>query len=211
MNNKLRDTVLIFSLLLIFTHVYGENSDSCDADIIKKTINGKLKKIKYYKTDVAVKFEGFEIETRVVGKKPKNLKISQKIITPKGPINYLTVFDGSIQWVETKKDDYIHVVKLNLSDLTAPERPFDTGYYLMGTGLMNGEDYASTFKYLLDFYILTAKCENSSIVLSGWLNDGKFKNYVIKIKKLNKHEKYMKIYKKKFSFASFDVDKNEMK
>jgi hypothetical protein len=68
-------------------------------------------------------------------------------------------------------------LKIALAGLTTAERPFDTSYYLMGTGLLNGEGFPETIADLLSIYDVTASCADDSVALSGPIDVQAFAEY----------------------------------
>jgi len=193
-------TYTFFALLLLTVNSFAQAGtfNACNTNLIIKNITSKLSTISDYKLNIAVKFGSNNITSKIIGKTPNKLKITQKIHTTP-PHNYIAVFDGKYQWVESKQNNHTQIVKLNISELTKKNRPYDTGYYLMGTGLLNGEDYIGTLTTLLNTYDFTSICNNNIIILSGIINTNKFKYYALNIKSKTQNIKNIKKYIEKFN------------
>jgi len=207
----------ILYLFLMFPIFFSINSFSqevssgkCNINLIKNNLTRKFNNITDYKTDIRVKFEGLTVMSNVIGLKPDKMKIQQVIVTPEYSISYLEVFDGKYQYVESRRDKLIQVVKLHVSKLSKRTRPFDTGYYLMGTGLLNGEDYIGTFVKLLNLYNLESTCNKNTLILSGKINVVKFRNYALNIKTKRSSIEYINKYTNKFGYFSIEVNKVNM-
>lgn len=215
MGNIWKTFVLLVLLPTVISFAQATSLNNCNAKLVKEDMINKLEGVTHYKTDIIVKFDDFNVKSNVVGKKyadskSAKMKIKQKIKTTEYALNYLTVFDGEFQWVESRRDDFMQVVKLKISSLTQHDRPFDTGYYLMGTGLLNGEDYVGTFINLLNFYDLDAVCTSRTIILSGVINKEKFSHYALNTKTKKSNNEYISKYIKEFGHLSLEIDKKNL-
>jgi len=128
--------------------------------------------------------------TRVAGQVPDRLRIESDIEmdVPNAPggqkMKMLMIFDGKHQWSEARlgqggRSLPTQVNRIVLSGLTTTERPFDTGFHLMGSGLFAGEDLPGTVRTLLRLYDLksvrTEKVDGVLCdVLEGTLNEVAF-------------------------------------
>lgn len=79
-----------------------------------------------------------------------------------------------------KKPNGSQIIKINLHKLTKPDRPFDTSFYLMGAGLINGEGFPSSLNTILDVYDFDQCKKNSEIILFGSINKNKLTDYISK-------------------------------
>ena len=206
MMNQMQAYLFFAFLLTVNSFARADTHNDCNANLIIKNITSKLNTISDYKLNIKVKFDSYNINSKIIGKTPNKLKITQKINTTP-PHNYLTVFDGKYQWVESKQNNHIQIVKLNISELTKKTRPYDTGYYLMGTGLLNGEDYIGTLTTLLNTYNFTSTCNDNMIILPGIINANKFKFYALNIKSKTPSVKNIKNYIEKFNKINILVKK----
>jgi len=188
----------------------AKSLNDCNALLIKESIINKLAGISHYKIDIAVKFDDLNVESNIVGKTSEKMKIQQTIKAPQYTLNYSTVFDGEFQWVESSRESYVQVVKLEVLSLTEKDRPFDTGYYLMGTGLLNGEDYVSTLANLLSVYDLEAVCASGVITLMGEINREKFTHYALNVKTKKSSAEFINKYINEFGYASIEIDKEKL-
>lgn len=174
---------LIAALLIFCTAASCSEKNltgACEKRKILAEIRHRLLGVEDYKIKALVSLEGVEVVSRITGKMPDRLRIRLEIPHPTGLTIVSAVFDGTNQWVETKKSSSTQVIKIYLAELTTPERPFDTSYYIMGTGLLNGEGYPETIATLLSVYDLKAACSDNVITLSGPINIEKFKEYAAK-------------------------------
>ena len=200
-------TYTFFALLLtIDSFAQAGSLNDCNTNLIIKKITSKLNTISDYKLNIEVKFDSYNVNSKIIGKIPNKLKITQKIKTTP-PHNYIAVFNGKYQWVESKQNNHVQIVKLNISKLTKKNRPYDTGYYLMGTGLLNGEDYIGTLTTLLNTYDFTSTCNDNTIILSGIINANKFKYYALNIKSKTQNIKNIEKYIEKFNKINISVKK----
>lgn len=197
---------LICSLLYFGLSFAGIEDLHCDsAADIKKRILNKTADIRSYQLKASVKIDDTVVLSKILGITPDRLRIEQSFNGGKDQVLITEVFDGRVQWIESRKSDKVQVLKINTDELVKNDRPFDTGYYLMGTGLINGEDFPSTIKILLSVYALSAKCHDNKIVLTGYLDQKNFDKYANsrKFKKANKP--FLNDYKKRFCFAEIVV------
>jgi outer membrane lipoprotein-sorting protein len=193
---------LICSLLCFGLSFAGIDDLPCDSVVgIKETILRKMAEARRYQLKASVKIDDTFVFTKIMGITPDRLRIEQSFRAGNDQVQITEVFDGRVQWIESRKLDKIQVLKINTDELVKKDRPFDTGYYLMGTGLINGEDLPSTIKILLSVYDLSAKCHHNKIVLTGYLDQTNFDKYANsrKFKKVNKP--FIDEYKKRFRFA----------
>ena len=186
--------------------VYANNLINCDVNSIIPAVLRKLEAIGDCQSDVILKFNGLDITSRVVGKKPANLRIQQSIQTPENNVDYLVVFDGTTQWIETRTKGSVQAMKLKIAAFTHKDRPFDTGYYLNGTGLLTGEDYIGTIVNLLNFYNLKSGCNKNYATLSGMIIDEKFSNYAVNIKTRRSEPDSVRRYIDEFGYLEIIVD-----
>ena len=172
-----------------------------DLSILKKNILEKIIEIESYQLDTKVEIDGNVVSAKILGQIPNWLRVEQKLQYGSEQLLTKVVFDGKSQWVESKTSNQVQVLKINLPDLVTEERPFDTGYYSMGTGLIHGEDFPSTIKILLSLYDFSADCQPAKIVLEGYLNLKKFEEYVLKRKFQKSNVQFKEKFKKDFDFA----------
>ncbi len=208
--------VIIISLYGELCHAKTNGGDCRDISADRKTLTSGIDKINSYSIDAVVSINGKVVTSKIYGKKPNKLCIIQKI--PKGADELVNkvVYDNRYQWVETKiSKKIVQISKIALSKIVDHERPFDTGYYIMGTGLFSGEDYPSTVKALLSIYDLTAKCSNNRIILSGYLNSDSFLKYIMnrKFAGMKKKHGYIERFKKSFKHARlvFEFPNNHLR
>lgn len=191
-------------------------ADCRDISAVKKALTSRTDEINSYSIDAFVSIDGKVVTSKIYGKRPDKLCIIQKI--PKGSDELVNkvVYDNQYQWVETKiSKTIVQISKIELSKIVDNERPFDTGYYIMGTGLFSGEDLPSTVKALLSIYDLTAKCSKNRIVLSGHLNTDSFLKYIMnrKFAGMKKKYGYIERFKKSFKYARlvFELPYNHLR
>lgn len=102
---------------------------------------------------------GPSIITDIRGRTPDRLAMDMRMEMPDNiTVQFKMVFDGNYQWVEsisTQGDKIIQprtAFKINLKETTTPEKPFDTFYYLWGSGLVMGYDLPGSIKTMLRLY-----------------------------------------------------------
>jgi len=196
--------VIIISLYGELCHAKTDAGDCRDISAAKKALTSRIDEINSYSIDAVVSINGKIVTSKIYGKRPNSLCIIQ--IIPKGADELVNkvVYDDRYQWVETKiLNKIVQISKIELSKIVDHERPFDTGYYIMGTGLFSGEDFPSTVKALLSIYDLTAKCSKNRIILSGYLNSDSFLKYIMdrKFAGMKKKHGYIERFKKSFKYA----------
>lgn len=155
------------------------NASACEAvDIIGK-IQHRLSEVKDYKLEASIKLKDEQFSSQITGKEPNRLNI--RLEMPKSSFykTQSTCFDGTFQWVELVAPSSTQVYKVQLSEVIVPGRPFDTSYYIMGSGLFNGEGYVETIELLLSLYNLEAVCSSSTIKLQGPVIFDKYKQYLL--------------------------------
>jgi outer membrane lipoprotein-sorting protein len=170
--------ILLFLLSLAGAFAFAADTSNCSTPGLLAKIKSNITEIKDYQLQSRVFLDGDLVRSNIVGKLPNNMRISMTINQGDATIKQSTTFDGSFQWLETKSPNAIEVSKIKLKDVVSPERPFDTSFYMMGSGLLNGEDYPTSVSILISVYDVVASCSKSHIKLSGPLNVDKFTRYV---------------------------------
>lgn len=193
----------ILSALIINNISYAESADHNCTDLsgLKKNILEKIAEIKSYQLNTKVKIGGDIVSAKIFGQIPNRLKVVQKVQHGSEQLSTTVVFDGKLQWVESKTSSQAQVLKIRSPELAAKDRPFDTGYYIMGTGLINGEDFPSTIKILLSLYDFSADCQPEKVVLAGYLNLKEFDKYVLKRKFQKTNAQFKEKFKRDFGFV----------
>jgi hypothetical protein len=138
----------VFCCLLMAEMCYAIDIQYNCSDVIalKRNIIQKLSEIQDYGLATTVKINDESVSSHIAGKQPNMTRIVQSIHYGSEQLITTVVFDGQYQWVESKISKKIQIIKIRLSEIVSPERPFDTGYYIMGTGKMNGDGYPSTVR-----------------------------------------------------------------
>lgn len=185
-------------------------ASDCEIRDITNRIQNKISTIEDYQFNSTVALDGNKVSSKIKGKSPNLMRIEMNIPNNNTTISISSIFDGNYQWVETKYPDGIDVSKIKLDRLTGKERPFDTSYYIMGTGLVNGESYQASVLTLISVYNLSPTCHPESIELSGPLNVDKFSEY-LKSKRFIKPIEYtLNKYQDNFSSSHFVFDNKTM-
>lgn len=159
----------------------SKHAVQCDPGVIKTGIQHWINSIRDYRlrADVTVKEAEITVNSHIIGVTARRLKAVLEIQQNNLQVTQTTVFDGTFQWVESKSKLGTEVVKIQLAPLTFPARPFDTSFYLMGSGLLSGEDFPATLNSLLLVYDTEAHCiEGGKLELSGRINPEAFKDYL---------------------------------
>lgn len=195
-------TVSICIFLFSCNDTNSNISEVCNHNEIKNNIISHLEDIHDYKLNAEVSFNGSVIQTIIKGKRPNQLYIHLRMMPPSKPMTVTTIYDGIHQWIELKNSVATTVMKVQLAKLTSPERPFDSSYNIMGTGLMNGEGYPESITIFLNTFDLQAQCSDDEIILSGPINIDSFKKYAAKIKLTSNRPLNVDKFAKLFGFIT---------
>jgi len=179
-NPFLRASLAILSLSIAGAWPLNAFSAECETAKVHDEVRRWLTQIRDYEVRARISLEGQDVGSRITGKLPDRLRMRLEMVLPAGRLIQTVVFDGEYQWVESKHPSSTQVFKIALAGLTTPERPFDTAYYLMGTGLLNGEGFPETIADLLSVYDLKASCVDDFVALSGPIDVHAFAEYAIK-------------------------------
>jgi outer membrane lipoprotein-sorting protein len=123
------------------------------------------------------------VTSTVYGKPPRLMRIVSQMPMLGPSARFIMVFDGTHQWVDFSNEiagrHINRIMKVRLKDVVSSERPFDTGYELMGCGLYKGTDFPGTAVKMMDLYKLVEQPEeslsgHSCYVYSGQLNHEAF-------------------------------------
>ena len=170
--------VLIFLFINVFIPVFAD--EQCDKSLVLDKVHKYVNDINDYNISgqVSIQDESFVIISNFIGNTNKRLKISQTI--SQGNITQIntSVYDGRYQWVESHSSGVVNISKIDLAKVADKAKPFDSGYYIMGSGLMNGEDYPGTLKLILSIYDLTVDCVDNNYHLQGVLKRQAYIDYI---------------------------------
>lgn len=191
-------------------HAIDSQNNCSDLLVLKRGILHKLSKVKNYRLNTTVTINHEVVSSHISGKQPNMMKIVQKIHHGSKQLITTVVFDGQYQWVESKLSNKIQILKIRSSEIVSQETPFDTGYYIMGTGIINGEGYPSTVRTLLLLYNLAADCTSDKIILSGHIAARKFEEYAEKRKFAKLNKQYKERFMKDFGFASITFSYHDL-
>ena len=185
----------------------------CQAEQLEESVRKNLGLISNYQVASSVSLGGAIIESEISGTSNRLLRVDMSILQGDNVAHIKMVFDGTFQWVETSNSSSVEVLRVKLSELVTPLRPFDTSYYLMGSGLLNGEDLPASINTLLSIYDLTAVCEGDVFTLSGELNEPRFANYVSGKRLQGSLELMVRTYAEKFGqlLIKFDMESLALK
>ncbi len=210
MNNVVQKVIMLwfFSFISVYSYA-GADVEACNVEKIKSNILSHLESIRDYQFTTEVLFDGTFANSQVKGKRPNQLYIQLSIQPPSKPLIITAVYDGVHQWVQSKNSSMTHVMKIELAKLTSPQRPFDSSYNVMGTGLLNGEGYPTTISVLLTTYNLQAQCTNELINLSGRINIDAFKKYAKTVKFLASKSDNVERFARLFGFINLNFDSND--
>ena len=196
---------LIFIVLLITACTDNDKRPgSCEEKAVEVKLGDWLNGIRDYRIKAIVEIEDQRLHSTIVGRVPDRLSIR---LVPDSKENrvWTTVFDGDYQWVELRSDSNVDVFKIQLKPLIDKLRPFDTSYYIMGSGLMNGEDFPTSIRSLLSTYDLSASCSENAITLAGPVNKEKFKSYA-KSRRTPQTDKVIERFFKQFGYLVLTLD-----
>jgi len=177
---------------------------SCEEKAVEVKLGDWLNGIRDYRIKALVEIEDQRLHSTIVGRVPDRLSI-RLVPESKEKLVWTTIFDGNYQWVELRSDSNVDVFKIQLKPITDKQRPFDTSYYIMGSGLMNGEDFPTSIRSLLSTYDLSTSCSESAITLAGPVNKEKFKSYA-KSRRTPQSDKVIERFFKQFGYLVLTLD-----
>ena len=192
---------------MLFSTSSNAEAINCNSDIFKKIILKNISSIIDYKFNLKATTSDTNILTEVFGQPPDKLKT---ITTFDDTIDSTTtnLYDGNYQWVVTRRGKHKQTIRINLSKTTNRKMPFDTNYYIFGTGLLSGEDYIGTIRNLLSIYNFRAKCDKEKILFIGEINPHNFKEYAKNKKSFKKNKAQIISFLKRFSNLLISFKKN---
>jgi len=176
---------LILSLICLLTFTFNSfatvlASEKCNSGAAISKFHEYFSHIEDYDVSgqVFTSDKSLVIKSNFRGVLNKFFKISQAISQGDFEQTFTAVYDGNYQWIESRSAGVKKISKIALGRVTKKSKPFDTGYYIMGTGLINGEDYPGTLKFLLSNYDLAASCSGNQFHLQGSLNKQAYVDYI---------------------------------
>ncbi|MCP4114003.1 MAG: hypothetical protein GY737_01120 [Desulfobacteraceae bacterium] len=177
---------------------------ACDKAMVMAGIENWINNIKDYRVEALVTLDQQRMHSTITGKVPDRLRIR---LVPgfQKEVEWMTIFDGKHQWVEVKAARNIEVFKVKLPGLVDKQRPFDTTFYMMGSGLMNGEGFPETIRSFIRTYDLSVTCLKDRTLLTGTINANKFKEYASK-RKTRLDETVVNRFMKQFRFITIEFD-----
>jgi len=203
--------VFIVCALMLATPitVAAETKTGCQkisqADVIKW-----IDHIKEYQLTAVLKVDGalINFESRIYGRSPDRLRVDMDMGDEKMSIHQTTVFDGTYQWSESSTGMGSQITKLKLDKVTKKNKPFDTFMYVMGSGLVNGEDLPTSIKTLFEVYKLVPKCDKKTkqVVFSGPLDIDKYRKYVSSSLYAKQRKRGVDSYAKNFAYVQISVN-----
>jgi len=170
--------IAIYIFVISSSYAIAEETANCNTSKVLDKIRANVNSIRDYQLVSHVNLNGNKVTSNISGKLPNLMRINMQISQNQSTIDITTTFNGTYQWNVTKYTNAIEISKIELKNTTNIDHPFDTSFYVMGSGLVNGEDYPTSVKTLLDVYTLTASCNQSNIELSGTVNTKNFKSYM---------------------------------
>ena len=209
-NHIILGTMLLLSLFSLSATAEQYAASACDGGAIIEQLNERLSGLKSYKLNTEVEFQGASGKSEIVGKRPDRLRIDMSIDTPSGSRRSITVYDGTHQWLQKGEGSRAQVLKINLRRTTSEERPFDTGYYMMGSGLLNGEGLVSTIENLTSIYDLQAECGETGISLKGPLLPGEFENFADQRNSPQSGTRNIERFKREFSYLELSLTPQDL-
>lgn len=177
---------------------------ACDGAMVMAGIDHWIDEIKDYRIEALVTLDQQRMHSTITGRIPDRLRIHLVPVLKKN-VEWITIFDGSYQWVESRTADKVDVFKIKLSGLVDKKRPFDTSFYMMGSGLMNGEDFPETIRIFIRTYDLSVTCLDDRNLLTGKINTNKFKQYASK-RQTPIDEKVVNRFIEQFRFIIIEFD-----
>ena len=149
--------------------VNGENGD----EVVLQDILSATRRIRIYSVETTTRIRppGYvpranaeggvpEIvsECSIRGETGRRLRIDMKLSPPPDvpapTTHFVVVFDGTWQWVQTTREEATSVLKVRIREVSPDPstQPFNTGFFVTGSGLVAGEDLPGTVVSLVKMY-----------------------------------------------------------
>lgn len=155
--------VLLTGVTIPLTSISGQ----CHADLIVEQLRNSVDGLENYSLRTHSWTEEFSANSEISGDRYRRLSVKSDFSSGALQWSVQTVFDGRKQWLEERHGDSFQVLMVRLEEVVNERRPFDTGLYVWGTGLLSGEDYPGTVAALLSIYEYSAACDDNVATLSG--------------------------------------------
>ena len=201
--------MLLASMLATPVFVAADSKTDCK-DVNKADVMKWVDQIKEYELTAKMKMEGalIEFESRIYGRTPDRLRVDLDMGDDKNSINQKTIFDGKYQWSAASSKLGSQITKLQLDKAATKNKPFDTFMYIMGSGLINGEDLPMTIKTLFEVYKVSPKCDkkNKLVFFSGQLDTNKYRKYISESKYAKQRKLGVDKYAENFGHVQISVD-----
>ena len=178
--------VLFLTLLLLLQPALAETNANTELQLVRE----KLQNLQSYSLELQVSDKSSESgellmssQTQLKMRRPNLLHMQTRGEVADVVLEAVMVFDGSWQWVDTKKLKEEKLVQRTIHKVSAalapPKSPFKTGYHYSGTGLTDGLDYIGTFVQILELYDLEfTVAKNGYRVYSGDINREKVRAFL---------------------------------
>jgi hypothetical protein len=79
---------------------------------IKKTILTKMAEARSYQLEATVKIDDTVVLNKIIGITPDRLRFEQSFSGGKNQVQITEVFDGKVQWIESRKSENIQVIDI---------------------------------------------------------------------------------------------------
>lgn len=198
-------TLILIVLLTTACTAKNEHVSNCDEETVKANLSDWIVGIRDYQIKAIIEIEGQRFHSAIDGRVPDRLSIRLVPESKERKDVWITEFDAHFQWVELRSGSNVDVFKIQLKPIIDKQRPFDTSYYIMGSGLMNGEDFPMSMQSLLSTYDLSARCTQSSIALAGPVNEEQFRGYA-KTRRTPQADEAIEKFIKQFGFLVLTLD-----
>ena len=114
------------------------------------------------------------------------MKLSPPPDVPAPTTHFVVVFDGTWQWVQTTREEATSVLKVRIREVSPDPstQPFNTGFFVTGSGLVAGEDLPGTVVSLVKMYDMRQlpaddeRVEKDQFVFVGKLRNSEFERYL---------------------------------
>lgn len=191
------------ALLFLGASSLAAEEGECRSDA-RAELLGRIGAVQDYSLKATVETPGGGSIAHISGKEPNFLKVEMAVDGQFGS-RFLMVFDGEHQWLEMRAGDEVEVHKLRLRSVAQQNRPFDTSYYLNGSGLLSGEDFPRTITMLLLLYDLTLRCANGGLRLVGPVSEERLLAYAV-AKNSTRTEESAARFIARFGWLELEVD-----
>ena len=162
--------LLVLAAVLSLCSVPKRSEAACTAEAVVDQIRQWARSIETYRVKTRVEFNGKSLSGNIWGDTKQRMRLELTLLGEARPTRWVLVFDGRYQWLETQAGGMHEVARVDLSKVARPRRPFDTRLEVYGSGLVSGDDFPGTIRWLASVYDYRVECKAGVNVLRGAIN-----------------------------------------